>query len=181
MCFTSLQIFSSETLLPVSCFLFKWSLWEWLYLQPMRKTVSLEEFMKHVSCFYCICVLVFLSICGTLECLKALGTVNKMDSHFFVIPILSWYVCLCSEVHSPAPMGHKYRVKWGDARVSRAHSARPRPCPPPHQRMGLIVRSRHPQPREILAAVLQLLSDTLSLWSSVFTFRYHFFLMLESD
>ena len=67
----------------MSYFLFRWSLWEWLYHQQMRGTISLKEFMKHLSCFYYICVLIFLSVCNALECFKSSGTINKINGHFW--------------------------------------------------------------------------------------------------
>lgn len=126
MCSNNLQIFSSGTILQMSYFLFRWSLWEWLHRQQMRGTISLKEFMKHLSCFYYICVLIVLSVCNALECFKSSGTINKIDGHFWSSVFWADNVFLCSEVHSSAPRGRKYRVKQGDARASCAHSTSPR-------------------------------------------------------
>lgn len=82
--------------------------------------------MKHLSCFYYICVLIVLSVCNALEYFKSSGTINKIDGHFWSSVFWVDNVFLCSEVHSSAPRGCKYRVKRGDARASCAHSTSPR-------------------------------------------------------
>ena len=76
-------LFCAGVTIQMSYFLFRWSLWEWLHRQQMRGTISLKEFMKHLSCFYYICVLIFLSICSALQCFKISGTINKIHGHFW--------------------------------------------------------------------------------------------------
>lgn len=122
--------------------LFKWELGECLYLQQVRKTMSLTEFMKPFPRFYYVRGLVlFLAICGTIQCFEGLGTANKMDGRV-LSPVLSWCVPPCSEVHSSVRRDTS-TVKGHDVRflvqiqhlqdpvsLRSSHQAQWRPCHP---------------------------------------------------